>query len=85
MKSLFGMHLFDKLNPSSNQTSFYITIILASVVTYLAALYAVWAFAPDEQRQKVKNQWRRTVERRRQEMNEHQNSSSTPKKVQQDV
>ena len=56
MKSLFGMHLFDKPNPSSNQTSFYITIVLASVITYLAALGAVWAVAPDEQRQKVKDQ-----------------------------
>jgi hypothetical protein len=77
------MHLFDKPDPSSNQTSFYITIVLASVITYVAALYAVWAVAPDEQRKKVKDQWRMTVQRRRQEVNGPQNSSST--KTQQEV
>jgi hypothetical protein len=88
MKSLFGMHLFDKPNPSSNQTLFYITIVLASVTTYLAALGAVWAVAPDEQRQKVKDQWRRTVERKRREVNEDEYSSpstSTFGTTQQDV
>jgi hypothetical protein len=79
------MHLFDKPNPSSNQTSFYIAIVLASVITYLAALYAVWAVAPDEQRKKVKERWRRTVEQRRQKVNEHQNSSYTSEKQQEHV
>ena len=79
------MHLFDKPNPASNQTSFYITIVLASVITYLAALGAVWAVAPDEQRENVKDLWSRIVERGRQDMNEHRNSSSTSGTTQQDV
>jgi hypothetical protein len=79
------MHLFDKPDPSSNQTSFYITTVLASVVTYIAALCAVWAVAPDEQRKKVKDQWRKTVERRRREMNEDEDSSYTSGITQQDV
>jgi hypothetical protein len=79
------MHLFDKPNTASNQTSFYITIVLASVVTYLAALGAVWAVAPDGQRKKVKDLWSRIVERGRQDVNEHRNSSSTSGTTQQDV
>jgi hypothetical protein len=79
------MHLFDKPDLSSNQTSFYITIVLPSAVTYIAALGAVWAVAPDEQREKVKDRWRRTVERRRQETNEDEDSSYTSGTTQQDV
>ncbi|KAL2814883.1 hypothetical protein BDW59DRAFT_167024 [Aspergillus cavernicola] len=48
--SLFGMHLFDYSDVSTTQASFYITIVLAALMTYVAALVAVWGVAPKEQR-----------------------------------
>ncbi|KAL4860399.1 hypothetical protein BDV12DRAFT_205111 [Aspergillus spectabilis] len=49
-KSLFGMHLFDYSDVSATQASFYITIVLAALMTYVAALIAVWGVAPKEQK-----------------------------------
>lgn len=48
------MNLFDKEDPSANQTSFYVTMVLTAVITYGAALLAVWFIAPPTQREKLK-------------------------------
>jgi len=51
------MHLFDHSNVSATQSSFYITIVLAAVLTYVAALAAVWAAAPKDQRNGLQKQF----------------------------
>jgi len=47
------MHLFDKDDSSANQAAFYITMVLTAIVTYAAALLAVWFIAPPTQREKL--------------------------------
>ncbi|KAM7183255.1 hypothetical protein V8F33_013703 [Rhypophila sp. PSN 637] len=50
--SLYGMHLFDKEDPSENQTSFYITMVLVALITYAVATGAAM-LAPENRRLRV--------------------------------
>lgn len=55
-QSLFGMHLFDKINIEQTQTSFYITLILMSVVTWILSAISIWGVdRRHELKEKLKN------------------------------
>ena len=51
------MHLFDSKDPRKTQSSFYITIVLVSVVTYSLSGFAAWWIGESTLRQKLKDYW----------------------------
>jgi hypothetical protein len=49
------MHLFDKVDLKQTQTSFYITIVLVSLLTWIISASFIWGV---NKRQKGKGEWK---------------------------
>jgi len=50
------MHIFDKDDLVQNQISFYVTVVLMSILTYLISGFFLWRVSPEEGRARLASQ-----------------------------
>jgi len=61
------MHLFDKVDLKQTQISFYITMVLVSLVTWIISATFIWGV---DRRQKLREKWKKIWDRSMQPTNE---------------
>ncbi|KAF2496714.1 hypothetical protein BU16DRAFT_340064 [Lophium mytilinum] len=77
--TLFGMHLFDSESLHRTRTSFYVSTVLISVVTYVLSGFAAWWVGNSERRQRLKRYWKSLRAESASETNSETKQASTGK------